>query len=222
MSFILDALRKSEAERQRGTTPGLADARLRPRSSVRSLWLPLVVVALLANLVVLSLQWLRAPDDGTAAGTAPPPAIAPAAAEDPVSLPVASPDTPDREVRPLALESATASQRAPTGPTPAVASREPDRSASAARVADAADSPVLFADASLPTAEQLALSGVTLPRLNLELHVYSNDAAGRFVFINGSKYREAARLEEGPLVEAITVDGVVLDYNGRRFVLPRQ
>ena len=222
MSFILDALRKSEAERQRGTTPGLADARLRPRSPVRSLWLPLVVVALLANLVVLSLQWLRAPDDAASARTAPPPAIAPAAAEDPVSLPVASPETPDREVRPLALESATASQRTPTGPTPSMASQEPDRSASAARVADAATGPDLFADASLPTAEQLALTGVTLPRLNLELHVYSIDAASRFVFINGSKYRETARLEEGPLVEAITVDGVVLDYNGRRFVLPRQ
>ena len=37
-----------------------------------------------------------------------------------------------------------------------------------------------------------------------------------------SKYREKDRLAEGPSLEEITRDGVVLDYRGTRFVLPRE
>jgi len=222
MSFILDALRKSEAERQRGRTPGLADARLRPRSSVRSLWLPLVAIALLANLIVLSIQWLRSPDESGAPANVAPATSAPAAVEEATPRPVASPANPIREVRPLALESPTASARTDPEAPPPMTSEEPARARSAGRAVEASASSIQFADASLPTAEQLALTGVALPRLNLELHVYSNDPSGRFVFINASKYREGARLKEGPLVEAITADAVVLEYEGRRFVLPRQ
>ena len=39
MSFILDALRKSETDRQRQSTPGLVDAGYRPPARRRALWL---------------------------------------------------------------------------------------------------------------------------------------------------------------------------------------
>lgn len=227
MSFILDALRKSEAERQRGTMPGLADARLRPRGAVRSLWLPVVAIALLANVLVLSFQWLRAPAEAVApvdrvipGKSAPTMTPAPTGVSEP--LPVTSAEPSSREVRPLALENATARPRARAPATPPIRSRETVRATSSAPVAEESASAVEIADANLPTADQLALTGITLPRLKLELHVYSSDAASRFVFINTAKYREGTRLKEGPLIEAITSDGVVLDYEGRRFVLPRQ
>jgi general secretion pathway protein B len=74
--------------------------------------------------------------------------------------------------------------------------------------------------ASLPTADEImAPSG--LPELKLELHVYSNDPAQRFVFINSHKYREGENLAEGPRVEEIRGDGVVLSLRGSRFLLPR-
>ena len=43
----------------------------------------------------------------------------------------------------------------------------------------------------------------------------------RFVFINMSKLREQSQLGEGPVVEEITPDGVVLTYLGTSFLLPR-
>jgi len=42
------------------------------------------------------------------------------------------------------------------------------------------------------------------------------------VYINGHKYREGMRLTEGPTLERIRRDGVVLNTAGIRFLLPRQ
>jgi general secretion pathway protein B len=107
VSFILDALRKSDAERQRAATPGLADIRYARRPTRRSLWLPLLAVALVANLAVMGVQWLRRP---AAAPAAPPAAAAPATdapaapvAVAPAPAPVV-PRAPAPAVRPLASE----------------------------------------------------------------------------------------------------------------------
>jgi general secretion pathway protein B len=76
--------------------------------------------------------------------------------------------------------------------------------------------------AGLPSIEQLIVAGVlALPQLHLDIHVYSGKPEERFVFINMSKYTEGGRLREGPLVEEITADGVVLSHQGNRFVLSR-
>ena len=58
--------------------------------------------------------------------------------------------------------------------------------------------------------------------LNLDLHVYSEKAASRFVVITSRKYQEGGQLTEGPTVESITRDGVILAYQGRRFTLSRR
>jgi hypothetical protein len=56
----------------------------------------------------------------------------------------------------------------------------------------------------------------------LDVHVYATQPSERFVYINMRKYREGATLAEGPVLERIRRDGVVLNYQGLRFVLPRQ
>jgi general secretion pathway protein B len=61
-----------------------------------------------------------------------------------------------------------------------------------------------------------------LPRLSIDLHVYAGDAAQRFVVVNGRRYREGERLQEGPTLVRVTPDGAILDHNGLRFLLPRQ
>ncbi len=61
-----------------------------------------------------------------------------------------------------------------------------------------------------------------LPVLHLDIHVYANVPAERFVFINMQKLREGSRLNAGPLVREITSDGVVLEHNGAVFQLPRK
>ncbi|MBN8558682.1 MAG: hypothetical protein J0L74_13600 [Burkholderiales bacterium] len=73
MSFILDALRKSDAERQRAVTPGLSDVRYAARQSRRNVWLPILVVVLAANAVFLAVQWLGRDE----VPVAPPTAVAP-------------------------------------------------------------------------------------------------------------------------------------------------
>ena len=49
MSFILDALRKSEAERQRQSAPSLADTRYHVLKKKPSVWLPVIAIVLAAN-----------------------------------------------------------------------------------------------------------------------------------------------------------------------------
>jgi general secretion pathway protein B len=61
-----------------------------------------------------------------------------------------------------------------------------------------------------------------LPEMHLDIHVFSGQAAERFVFVNMKKYTEGATLSEGPAVQEITQEGVVLDYLGTRFLLPRE
>ena len=73
----------------------------------------------------------------------------------------------------------------------------------------------------LPTIDEIGLQG-SVPELHVDLHVYADSPNGRFVFINKRKYREGETLQEGPRVEQITRDGVILDQHGRRFILPRQ
>lgn len=60
MSYILDALRKSEQERQRGTPPGLATTHVPPRAGKggRAVWPWLLAAALLTNAGVL-VWWLE-------------------------------------------------------------------------------------------------------------------------------------------------------------------
>lgn len=75
----------------------------------------------------------------------------------------------------------------------------------------------------LPSINELNVAGQpALANLHLDVHVYATQPSERFVYINMRKYREGATLAEGPVLEHIRRDGVVLNYQGLRFVLPRQ
>lgn len=55
--------------------------------------------------------------------------------------------------------------------------------------------------------------------LSLDIHVYSERPARRFVVINGRRYQQGDRLVEGPLLRRIDPDGVWLDHRGRQWSL---
>jgi general secretion pathway protein B len=74
----------------------------------------------------------------------------------------------------------------------------------------------------LPTLQDLTASGTSLPEMHLDIHVHSTIPAERFIFVNMRKYIEGQTLAEGPAIERITTDGVVLSHQGMRFLLPRQ
>jgi len=78
-------------------------------------------------------------------------------------------------------------------------------------------------DEVLPTINEITLTGAqALPELHLDVHVFATRPAERFVYVNMRKYHEGATLQEGPVIERIRRDGVILNYQGLRFLLPRQ
>ena len=59
MSFILDALKKSEVERQRQAIPGLMDSRPLPPRAKFPLWAAALIALLVVNLVILAVVLTR-------------------------------------------------------------------------------------------------------------------------------------------------------------------
>lgn len=223
MSFILDALRKSETERQRQSGPGLADAGLRPPARRRAIWLPLLVVVLTANLLLLVFVWLRSDRPPPA----PPPTLAATAPDSPR---VAAPAPAESRPRAQADADYEAMADMPALEPDEPLAATPPRTDASLPVPGPAVAPVTEPSApqpgtvtdDLPTAGQLMASGAVPTRpLHLDIHVFSDTPAERFVFVNMRKYTEGTQLAEGPQVEEITPEGVVLSENGQRFLLTR-
>ena len=60
-----------------------------------------------------------------------------------------------------------------------------------------------------------------IPPIELTMHVYSADPAGRFVVIKGERRVEGDDLGDGLVLKQIRADGIVLDYKGTEFAFPR-
>ncbi len=199
MSFILDALRKSENDRQEQAEAEFATVPSSPGSPAAPRWIWILGGLLAINVVVL-LGLLLRPEQQ--------PAIATTVAADPpasFSNQVAEirRNQPARDV----AESATVAP-APSAPRPQPVSVD--------------NLPVSRA-AVLPSLNELRADGtLQLPDLHIDLHVYSDERSERFVFINMNKYQENSRLDEGPVLNEITSDGVILVYRGTTFLLPRE
>jgi general secretion pathway protein B len=209
MSFILDALRKSERERQSNQTPGVAQLWIQGKRGNRAFWLPLVMLLVGLNFSLLLFLWLKG-DPDTAEDIA--------ATDTSTSVDTFQPVTPTQRpaipIEPLANRRLTAEMPA-DDPIPEIRGKP-------AAPAPATDNYVA-PRSDLPSLLELSLAGtINLKPLHLDIHVFSEDPAERFIFINMAKYREGARLAEGPQVDAITKEGVVLVHQGRRFILTRE
>ena len=216
MSFILDALKKSETDRQQQTPTAFATVPSSDGGPRAPRWLMLLGALLAINLIVLLGLFFRSDDD--------PPAQA-------VTTIDAVEKAPSAAVTDFAAQIAAARLNEPQRRAPPASAQmqEPSVTATAIPVATdtgpgatpAGNAPAQQA-ASLPTIYELQANGsITLPELHLDIHVYSEVPEDRFVFINMSKQREKSQLSEGPTVDEIRPDGVVLDYRGTTFLLPR-
>jgi len=239
MSFILDALRKSDLARERQALPGYAEL---PASSSTPSRLPLVLVGivflLLINVGVLSVILLRR----TAEPSAIAPAINSATTKSQTSYSTDGTDTrhtPERIDAPTHPDTRTA---LPHETRPLAAEVEPDVTldlpephAAPSHIVTRTVRSVQFNDQQptvAPKREQV-VSGVPLlgelsaavaagmPRLNLDLLVYSEEPKQRFVMINGQRLREGDSSRDGMLVERIESGGAVINYRGSRFLLTR-
>jgi general secretion pathway protein B len=74
-------------------------------------------------------------------------------------------------------------------------------------------------DTGIPTMQDLLAAAVPLPPLQLNLHVYDEASANRYVLLNAKRVREGDEVTDGIRVQQITPRGVVLDFRGRRFLL---
>jgi general secretion pathway protein B len=107
-------------------------------------------------------------------------------------------------------------------PAPAAHSAPRPEPAPAPAAAAAADEDAKAENAEvLPLISEVDLGSVGIPELHLDVHVFATKPSDRFVYINMRKYHEGATLQEGPVIEHIRRDGVVLSYHGVRFLLPR-
>jgi general secretion pathway protein B len=244
MSFILDALKKSEIERQRQAIPGLIDSGTVQKARGFPLWAVGLVVLLGINLVVLVFVLTRG-----GAPARPQPAqsrtmqsqAAPSQAAPSQAAP--SQAAPSQATEPRAAQSRPPTHFSPLDPAPVFAPEIPPEDIPAstggsstmphpavAGVHTAHRPEPLLTDEDykadeevLPSISDVNLSGQqALPDLHLDVHVYATKPAERFVYINMRKYREGSTLEEGPILERIRRDGVILNFHGLRFLLPRQ
>ena len=251
MSFILDALKKSENERQRQVGPSLADVQIRQRRGDKPWWVVAVGALLVLNLGVLLVVLMRDGDanssarkSGNAATSATAPSTNDARPGTQAPLPASASRMPrgnppvDASTNPAVHSLADEAGSFEPGVAPeaepqlAAAGNVPDgppmvRPIEAPAVAPAPAQPAQAAQPAqdqevLPTPNDLAAGGTALPDLHLDIHVYSAKPADRFVFVNMRKYTEGQALKEGPTLERITPDGAVLNQHGLRFLLPRQ
>ncbi|HWJ35035.1 MAG TPA: general secretion pathway protein GspB [Steroidobacteraceae bacterium] len=242
MSFILDALKKSEMERQRQSMPGLVDTGIaRPRSRLPAWAIALCVllaVNLLVLLFVLTRSLMSAPPSPSA------PAATPTRRTETAAGAETGPGVAGADAPGAATPAATTGQFSPLDAPPVYAPEIPVGAApvpqpAGPKAASPGSSglhavhrrdPLLVDedykandDEVLPTINEISLTGAqALPELHLDVHVFATQPAERFVYVNMRKYHEGAKLQEGPTIERIRRDGVILNYQGLRFLLPRQ
>ena len=224
MSYILDALRRADAERDRGSVPGLhtqpaplpsADD-LPPRRPAAWLW-PAggVTAALLAALV----WWALGRDTPSPERVASVPAVMPAAAPAviappavplqpvPAMVPLPPAPAPARavvadQVKRLPPAAATAPERKSASPVPAVVSKPPTAASVDARIYKLNELP----DAVRRQVPALVVGGA----------MYSKTPANRMLIVNGQLFHEGDTMAPGLTLEQIKLKSAVLKLDGYR------
>jgi len=226
MSYILEALKKVDQERDIGAVPDLATPHEAKRPQTRSYrWLWIIVTLLSVN-AVLVVMLLKDKD-----------AEVPVTAQVPLEQQTALIN--DQLVQPIQQTSETLISEAPTPEKPVLPENEPilstgelvmlpepaylqdskssilpeeelDRQMDA--MTTAKDNSQLQSWYELP---QEIRDRLDLPRL--DVHVYSEEPQRRFILVNLEKYREGEILASGLVLEEILPDGMVMSYQGERF-----
>lgn len=223
MSYILDALRKADAERERDPARGIhaqpaAGAAPRGARATGWLWPSLASLVLVA---AAGLWWQgRAPAPARpvalpvpstpSAPPAPAVAVVPVAAE---VLPPAPPPLPAPAVERAAAKAAPmpVAPPQPAAAAPGVAAAPPPAQATAtAAPAPAADR--VYGISELPADVQRAL-----PRLAISGGVHSENAAQRMLIVGGQVLAEGAEAAPGVVIEQIRARSAVLRFRGWRY-----
>ncbi|MGK2899453.1 MAG: general secretion pathway protein GspB [Burkholderiaceae bacterium] len=210
MSYILDALRKADAERERGNVPGIHAQPMIGGSAptatpgTRMPW-PWIGAAALAVLLVLAAGWLLTRGETReVAGSRPAPvAAAPVMSPPPMAAPAAAPARVKEE--PLPVIRQTLPPAAPTPAAKAVAKPPP----AASSVGGAARIPALV---ELP--EEIRRQ---LPKVGIGASSYSKKAADRILVVNGQVLHEGDQITPDLVLQQIKLRAAVLAFKGLRY-----
>lgn len=214
MSLILEALRKSEAERRRGSTPDVA-MELPPVPAARARATPSWVLPASAIAIVglLAGAWWSQRETSSDAMTQP----AATAVAEPVI------DTP---APPVVVARAATPPAPPPSSTPMPPSEAPVAApapATASAIAQPAPPPARPVPPPQPipaeTREVAAIETTSIPPVKLSMHMWDESPARRFVILDGQRMTEGDRSGELTVV-AIERDGVVVERNGQRARVP--
>jgi general secretion pathway protein B len=243
MSYILDALQRAEAERERGHVPGLKSQLVPPagrdRAGTAALrpWHVLVgLAAVLIALVALAAWWwtdageapplasaplTSQPDAVVAAAPAPPLAAKPAVAPEPI----ASTPEPVQPIlappRPAPAAPAVPATAAPASAAPAAAAAKgatPPAPAPTPAPAATATAPATPASAAVPSFGELTADArAQLPAVNVSGSTYSQNPSLRMLIANGKVVQEGQDIAPGLRLETIGPRNAVLNHQGLRY-----
>ena len=211
MSYILEALKKSEQERHIGQVPDISAVQEAAVARAPR-WPRLVLGALVINAIVIAvIVWRPWDERAVTTQTAPSPPDTPLQSRTHTAAPEPAAIAPIQreEMDPQRMEPATPTPMTP--PPPAVA-QEPTIPVAAPESPE--DGVVRWQD--LPAEERNRLP---VPRI--DVHVFATDPARRFVLVNLRKYQEGETLDQGVKLDTISADGIVLSYHGQRYRVDR-
>jgi len=191
MSYILDALKKSDQQRQRGAVPPLNTMQTSvatPRRNLSAYYVAIATMLIGAGVVV---GWLRPwqaeqPKPVTTSKAVVPP-IPIVQQNAPLTSPVVQHEKSD-----VNNVSSTAKEKSPPAGTP--------------------EEQPMFSINDLP-----AQIRQEIPEMKVQLHAYADIPGERLVSINDIRLREGEFLVSGLKLEQITPDGMIFSYKGYRF-----
>jgi len=239
MSYILDALKKSDQQRQRGATPTLQTSQSveAPRQARRAWIYPALalIVAALAFALGSMRPWRTEPmvvaasSAPAAAIPAPAPAAPPATLASPQTQPAprsATPMPPNAATEPAKITSVEPTRAMPARPSaqePPARAPAPANDAPAAQKSATPPGSAAAKEEKAPEDKVIALADLPasvraeLPPINVTVHAYSRTPKDRLVGVNDKLLREGDALTPDLVLERITPDGMIFVYKGTRF-----
>jgi general secretion pathway protein B len=222
MSFILEALRKSEAARRRSEAPDLFSAMHdAPAPARERRQAPVWIVGIVGVLSLGVATWLVLQRNPAPTAPTPQAAIVDAPVDAPVAAPVVAAPQPAQPIASPPPPAQPVAAPSPPSPSSATVATTPAAPPAAAALPEPPPAPRPPAPRPASDGRPMALSELDagsrkqLPALRMSMHMWNEDAGRRFVILDGQRVGEGDLIGEAQ-VESITRDGVILNWQGAR------
>ena len=229
MSYILDALKKSEQERGHGNVPDVQtvhSSSLNYRNDKKALWPYILIFAVMLNLLAIGYfiinkespaempQPVTESANGIQANTVSqdPPAAPASMVDESIQLqaskpsPVSTATTAEQSARKTAKKKDTASKATPAVSKTITERPEPQTAAAADDSEDIID----FHELPESIKQQI-------PTITISAHVYSSNPLQRSIVINNNFMEEGEYILDDLVLYEITRDGAIFNYQGTLF-----